>query len=36
MIGSSTTERTLQLQKLPGAAKRVSINYYYDILAIEN
>jgi hypothetical protein len=36
MIGSTTTERTLQLQKLPGPAKRVSINYYYDVLAIEN
>jgi hypothetical protein len=36
MVGATTTERTLQLQKLPGPAKRVSINYYYDVLGIEN
>jgi len=36
MVGATSTERTLQLQKLPSPAKRVSINYYYDVLSVEN
>jgi hypothetical protein len=36
MIGSTTMERTVPLSKLPSPVKRVSINYYYDVLATEN
>ena len=36
ITGSTTMERTLPLSKLPSPVKRVSINYYYDVLATEN
>ena len=36
ITGSSTIERTIPLAKLPSPVKRVSINYYYDVLAMEN
>jgi hypothetical protein len=36
IIGSNTIDRTLQLGKLPAPVKRVSINYYYDVLCIDN
>ncbi len=34
--GSMTAEHDVPLGKLPVAIKRASINYYYDVLAIEN
>jgi hypothetical protein len=34
--GSSTVEQTVQLPKMPSPVKRALINYYYDVLAIEN
>jgi aminopeptidase N len=36
ITGLKTIDQTVQLPKLPAAVKRVSINYYYDVLAIEN
>jgi len=36
MVGSNTVEKTVPLPKLPEAVKRVSINYYYDVLSTEN
>ncbi len=36
ITGSKTVDQTLPLPKLPGTVKRVSINYFYDVLAIEN
>jgi hypothetical protein len=36
IIGNTSMEKTVQLPKLPSPAKRVMINYYYDVLAIEN
>jgi hypothetical protein len=36
IVGDRTIEQTVQLLKLPSPVKRVSINYYYDVLAIEN
>ena len=36
VIGSTTLERTLPLPKFPSPVKQALINYYYDILAIEN
>ncbi|MGA2171181.1 MAG: hypothetical protein ABSG62_23605 [Terracidiphilus sp.] len=36
ITGSTIMERTLPLSKLPSPVKRVSINYYYDVLATEN
>ncbi|MGD0736646.1 MAG: M1 family aminopeptidase [Terracidiphilus sp.] len=36
VIGSNTVEKTVPLPKLPAAVKRVSINYYYDVLSIDN
>lgn len=36
MIGSTTFERTLSLPKYPSPVKRALVNYYYDVLAIEN
>jgi hypothetical protein len=36
LIGNKTIERTVQLPKLPAPVKRVAINYYYDVLSIEN
>ena len=36
MNGNSTLEHTVPLPKLPSPLKRVSINYYYDVLATEN
>jgi hypothetical protein len=35
IIGDSAIEKTVQLPKLPSPVKRISINYYYDVLAIE-
>src|SRR5208283_5578008 len=35
-VGSVTIEKTVQLPKLPGVAKRVFVNYFYDVLATEN
>jgi hypothetical protein len=36
ITGPKTIEQTVKLPKLPSAVKRVSINYYYDVLAAEN
>ena len=36
MTGPKTEEQTVNLPNLPGQVKRVSINYYYDVLAIDN
>jgi hypothetical protein len=36
ITGNKTIDQTLNLPKLPAAVKRVSINYYYDVLATEN
>ncbi|HVZ82723.1 MAG TPA: M1 family aminopeptidase [Terracidiphilus sp.] len=36
MLGNKTLEQTMQLPKLPGTVKKVSINHYYDVLCIEN
>jgi hypothetical protein len=36
VVGSNTVEKTVPLPKLPAAVKRVSINYYYDVLSTEN
>jgi aminopeptidase N len=36
ITGSKTIDRTVQLPKMPAPVKRASINYYYDVLAIEN
>lgn len=34
--GSTTLDRTIQLPKLPAPVRKVSINYYYDVLSVEN
>ncbi|MGA2889277.1 MAG: M1 family aminopeptidase [Terracidiphilus sp.] len=34
--GSKTIDKTVQLPKLPSPVKRVVINYYYDVLSIDN
>jgi hypothetical protein len=34
--GPNTVEQTVQLPKLPAAIKRVTINYYYDVLCTDN
>jgi hypothetical protein len=34
--GQKTVEQTVPLPKLPSAIKKVSINYYYDVLCTEN
>ena len=36
VTGSNTLDQTANLPKLPGQVKRVSINYYYDVLSTEN
>jgi hypothetical protein len=36
IIGSNTIEKTVPLGKLPAVVKRVSINYYYDVLSVDN
>jgi Peptidase family M1 domain len=36
IVGSMTTEQTVQLPKPPSPAKRVMINYFYDVLATED
>jgi hypothetical protein len=36
MLGNKTLEQTMQLPKLPGTIKKVSINRYYDVLCIED
>jgi aminopeptidase N len=36
VTGPKTEEQTVNLPNLPGQVKRVSINYYYDVLAIDN
>jgi Peptidase family M1 domain len=36
IVGSNTIERNISLGKLPAAVKRVSINYYYDVLSLDN
>jgi hypothetical protein len=36
VTGNKTIDQTLQLPKLPAKVKRVSINYYYDVLSTEN
>ena len=36
ILGNNTVEKTVQLQKLPGAVKRVMIDYNYDVLSTEN
>jgi hypothetical protein len=35
IFGSTTIDQTVPLPKLPSPVKRASINYYYDVLAIE-
>jgi len=34
--GAGTVDQTVNLPKLPAAVKRATINYYYDVLSIEN
>ncbi|MGA2808909.1 MAG: M1 family aminopeptidase, partial [Terracidiphilus sp.] len=36
IAGDKTIDQTVQLPKLPAAVKRVSINYFYDVLSTEN
>lgn len=36
IVGDSEAEKTVQLPKLTTAIKKVSINYYYDVLCTEN
>lgn len=36
MVGSSTFEHTLNLPKFQAAIKKASINYYYDVLSVDN
>jgi hypothetical protein len=36
ITGSKTVDQTVPLPKLPGAVKRVVINYFYDVLSLEN
>jgi Peptidase family M1 domain len=36
MVGDTTAEKTVQLPKLTTAIKKVSINYYYDVLCTDN
>ncbi len=36
VIGSSTVDQTVPMGKLPFVVKRISINYYYDVLSMEN
>jgi aminopeptidase N len=36
ITGSTSVEQTVQLPKLPTTIKRVSINYFYDVLSTEN
>ena len=36
VTGSSTLEQTVNLPKLPGPVKRVSINHFYDVLSTED
>jgi aminopeptidase N len=35
MVGDTTFEKTVQLPKLPSPVKRAMLNYYYDVLSIE-
>jgi aminopeptidase N len=35
ILGDTTVDKTVPLPKFPSSVKRVSINYYYDVLAIE-
>jgi hypothetical protein len=34
--GATTSEQTVTLPKLPAAIKKVTINYYYDVLCTDN
>jgi hypothetical protein len=36
ITGNKTVDQTVQLPKLPARVKRVSVNYYYDVLSTEN
>jgi hypothetical protein len=36
MTGNSNYEHTFNLPKLPAPIKKVTINYYYDVLCAEN
>ena len=36
IVGDSEAEKTVQLPKLTTAIKKISINYYYDVLCAEN
>jgi aminopeptidase N len=36
ITGNKTIDQTVPLGKLPAPVKRVSINYYYDVLSIDN
>jgi len=36
MIGTTTFDHTFNLPRLPSPIKKVMINYYYDVLSIEN
>jgi hypothetical protein len=36
MVGASTMDQSAQLPKLSAPVKRVSINYFYDVLCIDN
>jgi len=35
-VGNMTADQTVQLPKLPAPLKRVTINYFYDVLSTEN
>ena len=35
LVGDTTFEKTVQLPKLPSPVKRAMLNYYYDVLSIE-
>jgi Peptidase family M1 domain len=36
MAGNMTAEQTVQLPKLPGEIKKITINHYYDVLCVQN
>jgi hypothetical protein len=36
MVGDSSVDKTVQLPKVTTAIKKVSINYYYDVLCTDN
>lgn len=36
MVGSSSFEHTFNLPKFPAGVKKASVNYYYDVLSVDN